>query len=167
MILIPRILIGLALLVAVGALSRAPYDSHRVDDAVLRLSWRLRGEPVQQCRNRTPAELEALPVHMRTPQVCSGRVSSYRLLVQIDDRVLPPMELRAAGAHADRPIYVFKEAPLSPGQHTIAVELFNTLHPDAHRLRFRERVNAKSGDVLLITHDDERGLFLLLPRAPF
>src|SRR5690606_5782376 len=59
---------------SLGWLARAPYHPPGSDTGLLRLSWRLRGEKVESCRPRTQAELDALPVHMRTPEVCEGRL---------------------------------------------------------------------------------------------
>ncbi|HSH75918.1 MAG TPA: hypothetical protein VLA09_09575, partial [Longimicrobiales bacterium] len=69
---------------AIAWLSRAPTRYAGEDDALLRLSWRLAGVRVEECRRRTEEELAALAPHMRTPEVCTGSIASYELRVALD-----------------------------------------------------------------------------------
>jgi hypothetical protein len=156
-----RVLLAVGGLVLLGALSRISFTPQQSGAALLRLSWRTRGEALQQCRNRTTAELEALPVHMRTPQICTGRVANYQLSVRIDDGPPRTRELRAAGARTDRPIYVLWQDTLTPGRHEIDVEFYSVLHPDRRGLRFHDDIEVERGDIALITHDDEHNRLFL------
>ena len=123
---------GLGLMVAAVALaglglgSRAAYEPPGGDQALLRLSWRLRGQRVETCRTRTPEELAALPVHMRTPEVCTGYGVGYRLVLRIDEQ--PPDTLRflPAGAKGDRPVFVLHDRALEPGPHRVRMEFTAT-----------------------------------------
>jgi hypothetical protein len=92
-------------------------------DALLRLSWRVDGTMIEECRARTPAELEALAPHMRTPQVCTGLGAAYVLRVDIDGEQSALDTITPAGARRDRPVYVFREFGLSPGAHDVVVDL--------------------------------------------
>lgn len=154
---VARVLVTICTLVFLGALSRVPFTPAGSNVALLRLSWRTRGEASQQCRDRTAEELQALPVHMRTAQVCTGRVANYRLSVRIDEGAVQTRELHAAGAHADRPIYVLWQDSLEPGRHQIEIEFYSVLHPGKNRLRLTEEVDVGRGDIALVTYDDERG----------
>jgi hypothetical protein len=108
-----------AVLLGVGWLSRAPYRPAAGETGVLRMSWRLRAERAEACRQRTPAELEALPAHMRTPEVCDGGLVAYRLVVRIDDGMPDTTRVTPGGARADRPLFVLRETPLDPGSHRL------------------------------------------------
>lgn len=110
-----------AAVLALGALSRVPYTPADAGHGVLRLSWRVRGERVTECRRLSSEELEALPLHMRRPEACEGRVAPYRLRVAIDGAVVEDTLIRAAGAREDRPIYVLRDFPLAPGAHAVDV----------------------------------------------
>lgn len=161
---VPRIAV-LALVTTLGAsalgwLSRAPYDPPGGATGVLRLSWRLRGEKEEHCRKRTPAELEALPIHMRTPEVCEGRLVAYRLAVRIDDEPAAETLVAPAGARGDRPIYVLREVPLPPGPHRVRVRFARatSAHADRHTaLELDTRIEAEPGAIELITIDPETG----------
>lgn len=110
-----------AAVLALGALSRIPYTPAGAGHGVLRLSWRVRGERVTECRRLTPEELEALPLHMRRPEVCEGRIAPYRLRVVIDGAVVEDTLIRAAGAREDRPIYVLRDFTLAQGVYAVDI----------------------------------------------
>ena len=120
--LIAPLIVTAALTLGLGWLSRAPFQPAGSDDSLLRLSWRLRPPVMETCRMRTQAELDALPVHMRTPEVCEQRAGAYRLVVRID--TLPPDTTRVqrGGAKGDRPLFVLREVPLASGPHRLHIQ---------------------------------------------
>lgn len=114
--------LGFALLVGVAALSRVPYATHDTERALLRLSWRARGERIERCRRATPAELADVPAHMRREVICEGaQVAPYRLRVSVDGRQLADGIVAGSGVAGDRPIYLLREFVLSPGAHRVQV----------------------------------------------
>jgi hypothetical protein len=115
--------VAVALAAATAALSRVPLTPDNDARAALRISWRARGERVERCRRLSDRELEAIPVHMRQPTVCEGGSATYRLRVLVDDTVRIDALVRGSGARGDRPMYVFHELPLAPGEHVIHVAL--------------------------------------------
>ena len=117
------LLVSASLVMTIGWLSRAPYDTPGSDAAVLRLSWRFRGEKEEECRPRAQAELDVLPVHMRTPEICEGHLSAYRLNVQIGNRHVASRVFVPQGAKGDRPIFVMQEMNLSSGPQRVRVAL--------------------------------------------
>jgi len=118
---------GLGVLVALGGalglawLSGVPTSYAGSDDALLRLSWRVPGTMVEECRTRTDEELARLAPHMRTPQVCTGRGADYELRLSLDGGEVVLDTIRPAGARHDRPVYVFREVAVNPGVHEVAV----------------------------------------------
>ncbi len=176
----------LALGVALGtaALSRAPYAATIGEEAMLRLSWRARGERVQECRKLSEAEIEALPPHMRRSEVCEGRVLPYILSVEIDGREVVHDTIHGAGAREDRPLYVFREIPVRPGTHAVSVDFVRERrskdeggesHREEHgdygdehdalatppRLDLDVTARLGSGAVGLVTYDPDRRALLL------
>jgi hypothetical protein len=159
--------VSAASLALIGWGSRIAYEPADADGALLRLSWRIRPERNEICRDRTPAELEALPVHMRTPRVCETRVTPYQLIIRIDHGRPDTMALLAAGARHDRPIYVLRDSLLSAGKHHIYVN-FGRAGASASAMHFDESIDLRPGRISLITMDDEgKKLVLLARRAPF
>lgn len=114
---------GLAIAVTVGIalLSSLPYAAEPNPRAVVRLSWRVLGEQVRECRRLTSEELDRLPAHMRQEVQCEGRVAPYRLTVLVDGVLADSGLIRASGAREDRPIYVFREIELDPGEHRLEI----------------------------------------------
>ena len=161
----PALARGLAVLVtgaavlALGALSRFPYTPADAGSGVLRLSWRVRGERVTECRRLTPEELEALPLHMRRPEACEGRIAPYRLRVTIDGSVVEDTLIGAAGAREDRPIYVLRDFPLSPGTHAVDVAFAREGAPVP--LTLDTVVAIRPGRVSLVTFDPDRNALVL------
>lgn len=118
-----------------GWLSRAPYSQPGSEDGLLRLSWRLRGERIETCRARTQAELDALPVHMRTPEVCDATLVAYRLMVQIDDAPADSLRILPGGARGDRPIFVLHDMPMEAGPHRVRIRFEREGFDEASRTR--------------------------------
>jgi hypothetical protein len=119
--LVAAVVVTAAALAPMAAQSYVPYAHEAAAGAELRLAWRARSARVEACRRRTPDELARLPVHMRQELVCERGVAPYRLRVEVDDATLVDRPVAAAGARADRPLYVFEELPLAPGTHRVNV----------------------------------------------
>ena len=150
---LPAVMVTTAALLGMGWLSRAPYTPSAAETGMLRMSWRLRPERVETCRPRTQAELDALPAHMRTPEVCDGGLAAYRLVVRIDDGAPDTMRVLPGGARGDRPLFVLRETPLAPGPHRVLIR-FEREHPereDAPPLALDTVLDVVAGRIELIT----------------
>lgn len=152
-------------LALVRLLSFAPYTTEREAGAVVRLAWRARGERVRECRRLTPEELAKLPAHMRQEEVCEGRVLPFRLAVDLDDSAAVNQLIHGAGAREDRPLYVFRDLAVRPGEHRISVrftleggsqEHDATRRATPPRLALDTTLSLASRQVLLVTCDEER-----------
>ncbi len=157
---------SLALVLALGALSRVPYGAGEgAEQGVLRLSWRLRGARVRECRRLSPEELEALPIHMRRPEVCEGRVAPYRLQVTIDGALVEDTLVSAAGARQDRPIYVWREIHLPVGEHRVGITFTTESAPSGPapaRLALDTVIVISPGHYALVTLEPVRRELILI-----
>jgi hypothetical protein len=113
--------LAVAATLGIRGLSHVPFAAERDPRAVVRLSWRVLGQQIQDCRRLSAQELEALPAHMRREEVCEGRVAPYRLRVLVDGELADSGLVRASGARRDRPIYVFREISIDPGEHRLEI----------------------------------------------
>lgn len=170
---------ALALATAVGAalilawLSQAPYAAEAANDGLIRLSWRARGERVQECRRLSEEEQAQLPPHMRQPEICEGRVAPYLLSVELDGAPALLDTVRASGARQDRPLYVFRDLPVAPGTHRVSVR-FSRLDADSsqppageaapRKSELKTTVSVAAGEIALITFDPS-GRALVLRQA--
>ena len=155
-----------AALVGLGALSRVPYHAPGAQQAWLRLSWRTRSAAAQTCRPRTAAELEALPVHMRTPEVCETAAVVYRLDIETDDAPARSLRIRPAGARGDRPLFVFHQVPLAAGTHDVRVRFQREGGDADDTLDYEGRVRVEAGEILLVTIDEATGRLVLRRPGP-
>lgn len=171
-------LVAAAATVGVATLSRLPVPMG-ADEAFVRLTWRFRGEVTETCRRLSQEELERLPAHMRKEEVCERRFEPYRLRVRLDGRALGDEVITAAGARADRPLYVHREFAIAPGSHRLEVS-FAPARPSGEssparqageesravqgragegtgdatgELRLDRRLELNRGDVALVTYD--------------
>ena len=122
--------LAVALMAAIGWLSKAPITVHGSEHAVLRLAWSARPERIENCRQPSNEELARLPAHMRQPIVCEGATAEYRLTVTYGGQVVADVPVRGGGLRQDRSLYVFHEVPLDPGDAAIEVR-FDRLGSDA------------------------------------
>jgi hypothetical protein len=151
--------------VIIAALARAPYSPPDTGKAVLRLAWRTNTLVREVCRPRTAAELEALPVHMRTPEECSRERSEYRLVVDVEGRRPDTLRVAGGGLRGDRPVFVMQERALSAGAHDVMITFapwgddeYAPSTPGAHSvaaLRLDTTLTFVRGNVHLVTLDTE------------
>ncbi len=152
--------VSAVVVLAIAGLSRLPWTDADRDGALVRLSWRLAGVTIEECRTLSPEELDALPAHMRRPEVCTGSTAAYALTVDVDGRRLLGDTVRGAGARRDRPLYVLYDVPVAPGAHDVRVGFEAILppgvEPEDRPLSFgwADRVELESGQIALITLDD-------------
>ena len=163
--------LAVGLTLGTAALSRTPVRFAHTETAMLRLSWKINGVTVEACRERTPDELAALPVHMRNPRACIGGIAPYVLEVMLDGATLPPDTVRAHGARSDRPLFVLQDLPVRPGRHDVSVR-FRAVIPDGVQapadgiveLAWSGPLDLAERDVALITLDGSaRALQVRLP----
>lgn len=156
---------GVIVVVGIAMLTRVPVQLAQEGDALIRLSWRLEGLSVEDCRTRSAEELAALPAHMRSPAACIGEIADYELLVRLGDATVIADTVGPAGARRDRPIYVLLDLPVDAGVHEASVA-FSALVPDSYdgdeptEYRWDGTLRLESGDIALITLDDDTSRFV-------
>ena len=114
---------------------------------------------------RTQAELDALPVHMRTPQICTGHLVAYRMTLRIDDEVVDTATYLPSGAKGDRPIFVLHDVPVTVGEHDVEVDFVPVeaiRGAKARALHFDEDIDARPGRIRLITLAPNANVLMLL-----
>ena len=109
---------GLLLLARASA---TPLAFHAPATAQLRLSWSARPERIEVCRQLSASELAQRPEHMRERLECEGRSATYALRVELDSVVAGDLVVQGAGFRHDRPLYLLREFPVSPGPHRVRI----------------------------------------------
>lgn len=150
------ILCAVVLTFPIAALARAPYTPPGSGDAILRFSWRMSVSAKENCRLRTQAELDALPVHMRTLEVCTRDDASYLLVSRINGMPADTIHLVRGGVKGDRPLFVLKDRMLPPGRHRVRLELERITDAGTEVLAALDSTLALAeGRVQLVTLDAE------------
>lgn len=177
--------VAVAMGVAFGltVLSQVPIASDGTADAWLRLAWRARPERIEHCVTQSPEALAALPPHMRQTTICEGINASYRLEVRHNDAIVAEQHVVPGGLRGDRPLYVFREIALPPGDATIRVTFMRVeqaaADPDdeasdreratlreavPERLVWEQRLPFTAGQVRVLSYDPgRRELFEVRP----
>ena len=164
-------LLALAITAGIAALSRVPYAAESTGEALVRLSWRARGERVQECRPLTEEERRSLPSHMQRGEVCEGRISPYELTLVLDGERIIQDTIHGRGVREDRPLYVNRDLHVGPGPHGLRLS-FSWIgegrgtqpHPQAipRELQLDTVLTAAPGEILLVTYSPETRQFVVL-----
>ena len=113
-----------AVLAAAGIawLSQVPYTVHGEDTGMLRLSWRVAGETLEECRPVDAAEAGASPEHMTQEEICQERVPPHRLRLEVEGRTKVDRVMEPGGMRSDRPFFIQEDLLLEPGKaHDVRV----------------------------------------------
>jgi hypothetical protein len=188
LVLAAAVAAGLA--AALAALSQVPYTPEPGPEALLRLSWRARGERVETCYELSAEEQRKLPQHMRQQRNCEGTTAEYRLRVEVDRQRRMDETVQGSGEVQVRPLYVYREVALPPGEHRVEVT-FERVGPAEgaaeeeeeeeeeealesrarrareaavpRRLELERVVRLRPREVLLVTYDAERRELVVRP----
>lgn len=127
--------------VGIAWLSQVPYTVHGDDAGMLRLSWRMAGEALEECRPLAPEEARARPEHMTRDEVCQERIPPHRLRLQVDGRTKVDRLVEPGGIRGDRPFFIHEDMLLEPeAQHRVEV----TFGPDEEAVeRMKEEAAAE------------------------
>lgn len=143
---------------AVAWLSQVPMPQG-ADEALIRLSWRTQGVSIEECRTLTPAELERIAPHMRRPQECIGGIADYELVLRVEGREPLVDTIAPAGVRHDRPLYVFQDVTVPPGDYAVSVS-FAALVPEDFEngdqpftFQWSGRMTLEPRDIGLVTLD--------------
>ena len=113
--------LALGLIGGVTYASSVQMASHPTREALLRLAWSARPERVEDCRQRSDAELAQLPQHMRQAVVCEGTTAEYRLQVRVGGTLAVDRVVYGGGLRHDRRLYILEELPVPPGETSVEV----------------------------------------------
>lgn len=155
----------LLVMASVVALGQIPWGSP-TGSAVLRLALRTTRGQVEVCRQRTAEELEALPVHMRQPEVCERHPVPYHLIVALDGRTLIEETVGSGGLRGDRAHSVDREVDAPPGRARLEVRFSPVLESGAAAqvrgafgelsdYRLERRVSLRADRVTLVFLDED------------
>ncbi len=156
---------GVVLVALIAAASRvAPAPTAR-EHGVLRLNWRLTGQRERSTVARTPEDLAALPVHMRTPFLMKDEPVAYRLSARLDGETVLDEAVQPGGFRQDGPLYVIENIELAPGSYRVDVDFTprDARHTNVVSLAFSGTVEVRPGRITLIQYRQEDRTLVVKP----
>jgi hypothetical protein len=144
---------------------------------------------VETCYELSAEEQQKLPQHMRQQRICEGTTAEYRLRVEVDRQRRMDETVQGSGEVQVRPLYVYREVALPPGEHRVEVT-FERVGPAEgaaeeeeeeeeeeqesrarrareaavpRRLELERVVRLRPREVLLVTYDAERRELVVRP----
>jgi hypothetical protein len=157
-------LIAYALFVAlIGSLAGTPAYRHLPEGmATIKLSLRHSGQPVGECRERTPKELANLPENMRAPLICPRERSSLHIELTVDDELALSEILPARGLHSDGRASMYHRLSVPAGITRITVKLKDQMDSDRFQYSLSREVLLEAGKNLVIDFNEQSQSFELL-----
>ena len=152
--------LSLGLMLGVATLSARPAWKSLADDtALLRLSFTHSG--VRQCRDRTEAELAALPPNMRDPKICDRRRAPVRIEMDVDGSTEIASDLAPSGLAGSGPSRVYHRVELPAGPHRIELRLSDDPAREGFSHVAAFDISLEPGQSLAVDFDAASGGFFL------
>lgn len=120
--LVGGVLVSLPLFFGAALLSGKPeWQSLPQDHGLVRLSFTHSG--ARNCRERTSAELAALPKNMRAARICDRHRAPVRIEMDVDGQTVLAKELRPSGIAGSGPSRIYHRLVLPKGLHHVELRL--------------------------------------------
>lgn len=142
------------LLAAVGFGTRMPLGQDP-QHGVVRISMRIPGRAVENCRTPSAEEQSNIPAHMRQHKICQQQMLDYQLNAIVDGRAALNKPIAHSGARGDRPIIISEDIELVPGQHHIQVEVAaqDAKHRPDTAISYSGAINVERSKIALLAYD--------------
>ncbi len=153
-------LVSLALVLAAAALSAWPsWQSLPAGHGVIRLSFTHSG--ARTCRDRSQAELDALPRNMRQAQICERRRPPVHVEMDVDGGTVLARSLPPTGLSGTGPSRVYQNFELPAGTYDIALRLRDDPALVGYGDAAEFRVDLAPGQSVAIDYDPGSGGFFI------
>lgn len=149
------------LLFVIAAFAQIP--AKESSDAILRLSWRLAGQSVKDCREVTEEESRRRAVHMQRLEQCTEEHLDYHLRLAVNGQELLNETIEPGGFRRDGPLYVVKDVVLPEGSHRVSVSFAPLVETEDSvlRLEFNDRIELSESEIKLIHLSADQSRLLL------
>lgn len=137
--------------------SRPAWQSLPDTHGLIRLSFAKSG--VRDCRDRTEAELAALPQNMRSRQVCDSRRAPVYVELDLNGKTVLAESLAPSGLSGTGPSRVYRRFELPAGDYEVAVRLRDDPAVTGFTSTAMRRVTLAPAQSVAIDFDAESGFF--------
>lgn len=169
---VAALLAGAVVVGLTAAATRVPWQATSAESALLRLSWRTPALVLRNCDAARSSPTGPTSGAVVGAQFCSGEGVAWALDVRVDGADVVQDTIHSAGVRGDRPIYVLRTVPMTPGSHRIEVSFrpifpADAAVPDSVRdraLGLQAAIDLADRDVLLVTVEQDQDR--LVARTP-
>ena len=142
----------------IGTFSHWPVYHHLgPDEALIKLSLVHTGQPISECRERTPEELEQMPPNMRTLMDCPRERSPITVELDINGEPQARVTAEPSGLSRDGAAAIYRRLQVPAGSYDLRVRLSDSAQPGAEPYVVERRVDIKPAQVLVIDFSAEHG----------
>jgi len=136
----------------------SPAHTHLEPDlALIRLSMRISGDIVGECRTVAAPELSRLPPNMRAAEVCPRERADVRVRLALDGTTVVDETLVPRGLARDGAAYIHRRIPVAAGEHRLAVRVDLDAARAGPTNETERSVRLAPGTLLTIDYDPSRG----------
>jgi len=149
-------------MIIVWYFSVAPAYQHIApDQALIALSFGHAGQPVEECRQRTPEELAELPPNMRNPIICPRERSPIEVELFLDEQPLFTETFQPQGLSGDWGVDVYRQFKVLSGQYHLKIRLKDSVRVKDFNYVHEADVVLKPAQLLVIDFQPEKGGFVI------
>ena len=147
--------------VIIGYFSTSPDYTHlEPDRSLIKLSFSTHGEPVGECRTRTPEELAKLAPNMRAAKVCPRERSPITVNLALDGKPLYEGVVQPGGLSKDGTSTIYRRFEVPAGEHLLSVKMNDNVRIKDFNMVREEKVVLKPAQILVIdVRKDHGGIF--------
>ncbi|MDR2240293.1 MAG: hypothetical protein LBE33_07620 [Zoogloeaceae bacterium] len=147
--------------VIIGYFSTSPDYTHlEPDKALIKLSFSTHGEPVGECRDRTPEELAKLAPNMRKARVCPRERSPITVKIDLDGHSLFEGVAPPTGLSKDGTSNIYRRFEVPAGEHLLSVKMNDNVRIQDFNYIKEERLTLQPAQILVIDlRKDHGGIF--------
>lgn len=155
-----QLVLYVPLMVLIGYFSTSPaFEALPEGEALIRLSIRVAGQRLQECRQRSAEELARLAPNMRSATDCPRERSPVTVELEMDGRPLYHVVASPKGFSRDLPSTLYRRLPVAAGAHRFVVRLKDRASGGFNYVQ-EKSLELRPGASLVIDFDAARGGFI-------
>jgi hypothetical protein len=140
---------------------KPPYHQLEDEQAVIVLSFTHSTKIREACHKLSQEELMKLAPNMRLATSCPRERSPLNLELYLDEKRISKETLEPLGFHKDQGVGIFKRIKVKAGEHTLHVWMNDDVNVDGPTYEYKEKINIKPEQLLLLDFDaGKKGFFL-------
>ncbi|MBI2311698.1 MAG: hypothetical protein HYU77_04250 [Betaproteobacteria bacterium] len=157
---VAQLFLYVPLMVLIGYFSTLPVFVHLPQgQALIRLTFSVAGQRLQECRERSPEELAKLAPNMRAAMDCPRERAPVTVELEMDGKPLYHVVVPPKGLKNDLPSTVYRRLAVLEGSHHFVARLRDRAAGEFNYVQ-EKTLELRSGDSLVIDFNPAQGGFI-------